>query len=82
MLRPLPLSSLRVVLLPREASTLPFVKHVFNEILAKRSIELARLDAVWGRDGSCNGLKERVNETIEKRWRERTEKRKNVREDF
>ena len=49
MLRSLALSCLGVVLLPREARSLPIVKDVLYKVLAEVSVQLCGLCFVWAR---------------------------------
>ena len=56
MLRPLPLSRLRVILFPREACFFPLFENVFHKVLAKRGVDFRGLGFVWTGLG-CDVLK-------------------------
>ena len=47
MLCSLPLARLRVILLPREAGTLPFLEDVFDQIFTEGGVDFCSLSFVW-----------------------------------
>lgn len=49
MLRSLPLPCFRIILLPREACSFPFIEDIFDEVLAKRRVDFGGLRFVGAR---------------------------------